>query len=154
MNMIKEEFIRNLAEQKLADTDKFVVSVKVNAGNNIRVFIDADTNVSISDCAQLSRFIESQLNEKDEVFELIVSSAGLDSPLLFTRQYKKNIGREVTVLLKDGAIKKGKLAEVNDNGFEISVTFTEKTGKKKELKIERLFLEFEMVKETRLVIGN
>ena len=152
--MIKEEFIRNLAEQKLADTDKFVVSVKVNAGNNIRVFIDADTNVSISDCAQLSRFIESQLNEKDEVFELIVSSAGLDSPLLFTRQYKKNIGREVTVLLKDGAIKKGKLAEVNDNGFEISVTFTEKTGKKKELKIERLFLEFEMVKETRLVIGN
>ncbi len=150
--MIKEEFIRNLAEQHLAGTDKFIVSVKVKAGNNIRVFIDADTNVSIGDCIQLSRFIETQLNESGEIFELIVSSAGLDSPLLFTRQYKKNIGREVAVLMKDGKRKKGVLSAADDNGFEISVTFTEKTGKKKELKTEQSFLEYDIVKETKLVI--
>ena len=150
--MIKEEYIRSLVEQHLAATDKFIVSIKVTAGNNIRVFIDADSNVSISDCIQLSRFIESQLNTANEVFELFVSSAGLDSPLLFGRQYKKNIGRNVNVLLIDGTKRTGALTDVNDRGFELTETVTEKIKNKREIKRTPVFLAFEQVQETRLVI--
>lgn len=150
--MIKEEFIRSLAEQLLAATDKFIVAIKVTARNSIRVFIDADSGVAISDCAKLSRFIESQLNESDVVFDLEVSSAGLDSPLVLPRQYKKNIGREVKVKLKSGAEIKGKLTIVNESGFEITTVTTEKINKKKVTETAVTSTAFNEVKETKLII--
>jgi ribosome maturation factor RimP len=151
IGMIKEEFIRNLSEQHLGATDKFIVSIKVTAGNNIRIFIDADNGVAISDCAQLSRFIESNLNLSNEIFDLEVSSAGLDSPLVQPRQYKKNIGREVKVKLKSGAEIKGTLTGISENGFEITTVTTEKINKKKVLTTAILLPAFDEVKETKLV---
>jgi ribosome maturation factor RimP len=39
-------------------------------------------------------------------FSLEVSSPGLDEPLKLHRQYKKNIGRQVELVLQDGSKKK------------------------------------------------
>lgn len=150
--MIKEEFIRSLAEQHIAGTDKFIVDVKVKHGNHIMVFMDADNGVSISDCAQLSRFIESNLDRNTEDFDLEVSSAGLDFPLTLTRQYKKNIGKEVKVILKNGLVKIGTLTNISNNEFEITKTIIEKINKKKEIRKLPVLLAFDQVKETKLVI--
>jgi len=150
--MIKEKYIKSLAEEHFKDTDKFLVSVKVKPGNKIMVFIDADSSISISDCVQLSRFIESHLDREKEDFEMDVSSAGLDFPLSLERQYKKNIGREVKVTLVDGTVKKGLLSSLSDQGIEISETVVEKKNKKKEITKVPVFLMFEQIKETRLEI--
>ena len=150
--MIKEVLIRNLAEQHLAATDKFIVSVKVSAGNNVKVFIDADSEVTISDCAQLSRFIESQLKVSGENFNLEVSSAGLDSPMLLHRQYKKNIGREVKISLKNKKEIIGTLTGITENGFEITSVSTELINKKKITVKAVISPTFDEVKEIRLVI--
>lgn len=150
--MIKEEHIRNIAEQHLAGTDKFIVSVKVKPGNKIIIFIDADSSVSISDCAQLSRFVESSLDRGQEDFDLEVSSAGLDYPLMLQRQYKKNTGREVKVILKNGNVKTGFLNGADENGFEISKSVTERINNKKEKIIITETLSFAEIKETRILI--
>ena len=154
--MIKEEFIRTLAEQQIAGTDKFIVNVKVKQGNHILIFLDADSSISISDCAKMSKFIESNLNRDEEDFDIEVSSAGLDFPLAFKRQYKKNIGKEVKVVLKDGTVKNGFISSVTDEGFEITEKNIEKKNNKKiKVEIEKtlLYFVFDHVKETRLVIS-
>ncbi len=148
--MITEEQVIKLAEQHNAGSDKFIVSVKVKPGNKIAVFIDADSSVLIADCIKLSRFIESQLDREKEDFELDVSSAGLDSPLKLERQYKKNIGKQVKVVLKNGALKVGMLAAVTDKGFELMETIKEK---KKEVRKVNTTFTFSEVKETRIVIN-
>ena len=148
--MITEEQVIKLAEQHIAGSDKFIVSVKVKPGNKIAVFIDADSAVLIDDCIKLSRFIESQLDRDKEDFELDVSSAGLDSPLKLERQYKKNIGKQVKVVLKNGVVKVGMLAAVTDKGFELTETIKEK---KKEVQKVNTTFTFSEVKETRIVIN-
>jgi len=151
--MIKEEFIRNLAEQHIKGTDKFITSVRVKPGNRIMIFMDADSSVSIADCAQLSRFIESNLDRNAEDFDLEVSSSGLDFPLVLHRQYKKNIGKEVKVILKNGIVKKGILSNITETEIEITETIIEKENKKKVIKKVPVSLAFEQIKETLLVIN-
>jgi ribosome maturation factor RimP len=151
--MILKEHIRTLAEQQIAGTDKFIVDVKVGHGNKISVFMDADSSITINDCMQLSRFVESQLDRETEDFELEVSSAGLDLPLILVRQYKKNIGNEVKVITKDGIVKKGVITEVLETRFTITETVINKINKKKEITKVPVTLALERVKETMLVVN-
>ncbi len=151
--MIKGENIINLVKDKLSGTDKFLISVKVNPGNRIAVFIDSDSSISISDCAELSRFIESHLNRDIEDFELEVSSAGLTHPLIIPRQYQKNIGREIKTVFKNGVVKKGVIKEVADNYFIILEKNIVKENRKKQIIENNVSVAFNDVKETKLIIN-
>ncbi len=117
--MISEQLIKDLTTSFLEGSDRFVVSVAVRSDNRIRIFIDSDTHVLIEHCIVLSKYIESQLNRETEDFELNVSSSGLDQPYKLTRQYIKNIGREVSVLLKDNSKIEGTLTEADETGFSV-----------------------------------
>ncbi len=117
--MISEQLIKDLTTSFLEGSDRFVVSVAVRSDNRIRIFIDSDTHVLIEHCIVLSKYIESQLNREAEDFELNVSSSGLDQPYKLTRQYVKNIGREVSVLLKDNSKIEGTLTEAHEDGFSV-----------------------------------
>jgi ribosome maturation factor RimP len=78
-----------------------------------------------------------------------VSSPGVDEPLLLNRQYIKNIGRSVEVLLKDGNKIEGKLLEAKENSIAIEVT----TGKGKKAIIEQKELPIEDIKSTIVQIN-
>jgi len=117
--MISEQLIKDLTTRHLAGTDRFAVSVAVRSDNRIRIFIDSDTHVLIEHCIELSKFIESQLNREIEDFELNVSSSGLDQPYKLSRQYIKNIGREVSVLQKDNSKIEGTLTTADEQGFSV-----------------------------------
>jgi len=56
-----------------------------------------------------------------------VSSPGLDEPLKLLRQYKKNIGRNIEILLLDGTKKAGRLADLNEDGIIVE-EITPKNG--------------------------
>ncbi|MGE5106508.1 MAG: ribosome assembly cofactor RimP, partial [Sphingobacteriales bacterium] len=79
-------------------------------------------------------------------FSLEVSSPGLDEPLKMFRQYKKNIGRNVEIITKDGQHKEGKLIEITEDG--IIVEETKGKNKKKEV-INHTFL-FDHIKTTKI----
>jgi len=147
--MIDKDLIIKLAEEKLEGSDKFIVDIKVKTGNVIDVTIDSDSSISIDDCIKISRNIEFNLDREIEDFSLNVSSAGLDEPFKLLRQYKKYIGKEVSVLLATGKKLKGILLTVNDESLSIEIP----ANKKK--KTEKREVEFllEEIKETKCIIS-
>ena len=112
--MIEKIKILELVNSALEGSEKFLVSLKITPDNRIFVDIDGDNGVNIDDCIELSRAIESQLDRDAEDFELNVASAGLDSPLKLKRQYKKNVGRDLTVTTFEGETTEGQLVEADD----------------------------------------
>jgi ribosome maturation factor RimP len=119
--MIEKEFIKSLVEEKLEGTDCFLVDISVGRDNRIAVEIDHDNGVSIDDCAALSRYIEENLDREKEDFELEVGSSGITSPFKNVRQYVKNLGNEVEMMLKNGIKLTGLLRAADDSGVTIAV---------------------------------
>ncbi len=106
-------------------TDIFVVSIKVKPINNIKVYLDADSGFSIEKCSSVNRKLYGQIEATqmfpDGDFSLEVSSPGVDEPLLQHRQYKKNVGRKVTVTDSEGVEKTGILKEVTDEHITLEI---------------------------------
>ena len=96
------ERIREIAEQALSGTDRFVVGIRQLPSDEIEVTIDSDTTVGIDDCIALSRAVTGAFDRDAEDFALTVVSAGIGQPLVCERQYRKMVGREVDVVLRDG----------------------------------------------------
>ena len=145
--------IRAFAEDFLRDSDYFVVDVVRGAANKktkITVFLDADNLVAIEKCAEVSRYITGRVEEElnyEDAYIIEVSSAGLDKPLQYTRQYVKNIGRKVEVLLTDGKRLLGKLQSASDDEIKI---ITEKTNKNPETE---LIVKMNNIKSTKVLIS-
>lgn len=97
----------------------FLVDFKVSADNSIKIILDGDKDVNVKDCINISREIEGSLDREVEDFSLEVASAGVGSALKFPRQYYKNIGRELEVVLTDGALVSGELTKVEDQQIEL-----------------------------------
>jgi len=152
--MITAEKIKKLVEEKIEGSPNFIVDISVKPGNKITVLMDNDKGIVVADCVAVSRHIEGSLDREVEDFSLEVSSPGLDYPLKINRQYKKNIGRQVSSVTKEGQKVIGKLVAVNDNDIVIETKSTERVeGKKgKQLIINNINLTFDQIKETKVVL--
>jgi len=130
----------------------FLVEVRIKPTNNVKVFIDGDEGVKLSNLIDYNRRLYKQLEESgmypDGDFSLEVSSPGLDEPLKLFRQYKKNVGRFVDIMLVDGSKKEGKLVDTTEDGVVVE-TETGK-GKKKEIKQESVL--FDQIKNTKIQV--
>ena len=149
----KTDSIRQLIEEIISvDADCFLVDVKLKPGNNIQVFVDADAGLPISRCIAYNRALYKQIEEKalfnDGDFSLEVSSPGLEEPLKLVRQYSKNIGRLVEVVMKDGRKVVGKL--VSASAEEVEVEETKGKGKKQEVIQHKL--AYADIKSTKIQI--
>lgn len=152
--MITKEFITDLATKALENTDRYVVDLTVSNSNVINVYIDADSSVTIDHCIELSRFIEGSLDREVEDFELSVSSAGIDYPLLKRRQLNKYIEKELEITKKDGIKKVYKLLSYNDDAVEVQEAVIKKLGRlKKTSYSESVLLNFEDIKEIKPYIN-
>jgi ribosome maturation factor RimP len=146
---IIEQKVNSLIE---ADTGSFLVEVKIRPGNNVKVFVDADNGVSIDKLVQYNRRLYKEIEESllfpGGDFSLEVSSPGLDEPLKLHRQYLKNIGRNVEIILKEGVKIEGRLTDVTDS--YISIEEQKGLGKKKELVQHNIV--FDDIKTTKIQI--
>lgn len=130
----------------LEDTDIFVTAIGIKPTNNIKVFLDADSGLSIEKSARVNRRLRALIDESgmfpDGDYSLEVSSPGVDEPLVNDRQYKKNIGRTVEVTLLEGAPVTGVLTDVTEDALTLEV----KLPKKKETRTE--IIPVDQVKQT------
>ncbi|MBU0486994.1 MAG: ribosome assembly cofactor RimP [Bacteroidetes bacterium] len=149
--MIQKNTIRKILDEKFENTDFFIVKVSIRGGDNISVYIDRDSTLAIGDCIEVSRYLERALDREKQDFELIVSSPGLTQPLIHERQYAKCIGKDVTVLLKSGLKKSGKLLGISNNVVSIEETIEIKNPKgKKEINQIKNEYSLDDIKETTL----
>ncbi|WP_293305004.1 ribosome assembly cofactor RimP [Pedobacter sp. UBA5917] len=128
-----EKRVAALVEEKIADRPElFLVEVKMLPNNKLIIHVDGDEGISIQDCVAISRHVGFHLEEEnaiEQAYNLEVSSPGVGEPLKLVRQYQKNIGRTVSIKLKEGLKKEGKLLEVTENNLLIEESVKEK-GKK------------------------
>ena len=151
------EKLRELIIEHLQDDQYFIVDIKVSGGGGkqkVVVLLDGDNGISIEMCAKISRKLANSIEELDliaDAFNLEVSSPGLDNPLLQQRQYRKNIGRKLNVILNSQLEIKGELLEVDETKIKIKEEYKEK-GKKKTLYREIEIPFTDIIKTNVLVI--
>lgn len=105
------------------DSGFFLAHTEVRGANEIVVEIDHDTDpIDLDTIVSLTRWIEERMDREQEDFELMVSSAGLTSPLRMPRQYRKYVGKEMVMVLKSGAKEQGILTAADDEKCVIEVT--------------------------------
>lgn len=101
--MITKEKITELLQEYLTEVENvFLVEVKNTPDNKIKVFLDSKGILSLEDCIVASRWLEEKLDREVEDFELQVSSAGIGNPFKVVEQYKKAIGKQIEIALRDG----------------------------------------------------
>lgn len=130
----------------------FLIEVKMALGNVISVLLDADDGITIEKCTivnkALYKFIEESDFFPDGNFSLEVSSPGVGKPLKLIRQYQKNIGRKVGVLMNDDTTIEGILKEVNEENIIIE----EQIGKGKKMTMNTTTILFNQIKHTTVLI--
>lgn len=74
---------------------------KKSDGMNLIFYIDNENGVNIEDCEKVSKMIDPILDEinptDDQTYILSVSSPGIDRPLKTDRDFKRNIGNEISI---------------------------------------------------------
>ncbi len=146
--------IENLVQEIIGTgEDIFLVSVRIKPTNNIKVFLDADSGLSIEKCIRINRAMYKIIEERgwypDGNFSLEVSSPGVDEPLKMLRQYKKNIGRKLEVLFNNDTKKEGKLVSVNEAGIQLEYT----EGKNKKAVTHLVDIVFTDLKQATVLIS-
>ena len=115
-----EELLNNFLEER---KDLFLIDLKFSAGDDITVILDGDNGVSLQDCLDASRAIEFNMDREDHDFSLQVMSAGLSEPLNSERQFRKNIGRDLDILMNDSTKIEGELAKVDDEKITLILRY-------------------------------
>ncbi len=154
--MSNETQIKALEQKVLAligdEPDHFLVDIRIKPTNNFKIYIDGNQGISVEKLVSYNRKLYKQLEEEGQYpegdFSLELSSPGLDEPLKLHRQYLKNVGRFVDVVMLDGSKAEGKLLSATDE--EIVVEEIKGKGKKAETVLHTL--PFSQIKSTKIQI--
>lgn len=107
--------VKNLLEEGLKNNPSlFLIDFTISDSYKITVVLDGDNGVSLQDCMDISRAIEHNLDREEQDFSLEVASAGVSMPLKMSRQYIKNIGRNIKITTNNNEVIEAKLVDAND----------------------------------------
>jgi ribosome maturation factor RimP len=157
--MIEKKFEKLIdqAIKELEYDDCFLVDLRVN-NNKVEIFLDSDDSITFLKCRKVSRFIEAVIDEEQWLgikYTLDVSSAGVGKPLIMTRQYLKNIGRDIEVKIHGEEKEKvlGELVAASEESISVYYEEIVKEGKKKKtLEITRE-IPREEIREAKIKIS-
>lgn len=146
-----EELLNEFLENR---KDLFLIDLKISAGDDITVILDGDNGVSLQDCLDASRAIEFNMDREEHDFSLQVMSAGLSEPLATPRQFQKNIGREIEVILNDSSKIEGELAKVDDEKITLILRYRKpkEIGKGKVDVEEKKEIPYTEIKKSLVII--
>lgn len=118
-----KEIIEKEVKTYFENTNLFLVDVKVLSNGKIEIFADGKTNITIDECAQISKHIHHFLEENNLMSDnvsLDVSSPGMDEPLKVAQQFQKQQNKKVDVVLKNGLKITGELISADENEIVIN----------------------------------
>ena len=148
--------LEKIVLDNLDNESLFLVNIEISAEKGpkkVKVLIDGDDGINIDHCAQISRKVDEAIEEKELIesaFTLEVSSPGLDYPLKFKRQYLKNIGRRLKILLNNNIEKKGELMKVGSDSIIVNA---EQKGKSRKIACVETEIYFSDIKKTNVLVS-
>lgn len=151
--MLKDK-VKTLLDDALdQDESLFLIDFTMGTDNSIHVVLDGDNGVSVQDCIKVSRAIEHNLDRDEEDFSLTVTSAGAASPMVYPRQFKKNIGRKIKVQTQDD-LYEGILTGANTEGIVLEWKAREPKpiGKGKTTVQKKKEILFSEIKEAKVIL--
>ena len=112
---------------------------------NIKVIADTEEGITLEECQKISREISDIIFRKDLIFgdyRIDVSSPGLDKPLQYIYEYKRNIGKNLIVTYKNE----------NNNFAEIIGELVDFDAEGIVLKIneERIAIKFDKINQAKI----
>jgi len=123
--------IREIIEPVIQQDGAELVEIiyRREAGRQVlRLLVNKDNGIKLSDCAGLNKKIGQVLDESDimqESYVIEVNSPGIDRPFTVKRDYERARGRMVRVTLSEKILDKkeyiARLEEVSDAGVKIDV---------------------------------
>lgn len=127
--MIEQRVLEEVVNEWITDSSVFLVDLKTDRDNNIRVFMDSDKGFTIEQCVELTRYLESRFDREIEDYQLTVSSYGITQPFVHKRQYIKYTGRNVDIDPLEGKPFTARIIKLKGNTLLL-----EKKLNKKEIK--------------------
>ncbi|SHL02674.1 ribosome assembly cofactor RimP [Chryseobacterium polytrichastri] len=146
-----EELLNEFLETR---EDLFLIDLKFSAGDDITVILDGDNGVSVQDCLDASRAIEFNMDREEHDFSLQVMSAGLSEPLVTPRQFNKNLGREIEIMLTDSSEIEGELLKVDEEKITLILRYRKpkEVGKGKVDVVEEKEIPYAEIKKALVAI--
>jgi ribosome maturation factor RimP len=147
--------IKQYINDIIKGTEIFLVNIMFNPLKRITVYIDCENGITINECAKISRKLKEIAGESLDDYDLEISSPGLGDPLLLPQQYKKNIGRNVEILLISGEKITGLLKAMKEECIYIDEEklIKEEGKKKKQLKVFNHTINLKDIKETKVIVS-
>ena len=120
--MIDKQQLQALVEDKLQGTGYELITLKVNAQNEILIEVDKLDGVDVDFCAELNHYLVEQLEARNDEqksregddYSLEVGSVSLTAPFVTKMQYNKHLNHDVEVLASDGKKYRGTLVSVDE----------------------------------------
>ena len=157
--MIDKQQLQALVEDKLQDTGYELITLKVNAQNEILIEVDKLDGVDVDFCAELNHYLVEQLEARNDEqksregddYSLEVGSVSLTAPFVTKMQYNKHLNHDVEVLASDGKKYRGTLVSVDEDTFAIDteVMVAVEGKKRKQKEMQTLTFAYNAVKYTK-----
>lgn len=134
--------------------DLFLIDLKISANDDVTIILDGDEGVTLQDCLDASRAVEFNMDREAHDFSLQVMSAGLSEPLSMPRQFKKNIGRSLDILLQNDTRIEGELTKVEEGSITLLLRYRKpkEIGKGKIDVEEEKIIQFQDIKKALVTI--
>ncbi|MGB5322188.1 ribosome assembly cofactor RimP [Lutimonas sp.] len=111
--------VKTLVNEALAENEAlFLIDLNFGTEGSIKVIVDGDSGVPLSECIRISRHVEHNLDRENEDFSLEVTTPNITDPITDPRQYNKNIDRTLKVKTAEENFE-GKLLEVTDQAITL-----------------------------------
>jgi len=157
--MIDKQQLQALVEDKLQGTGYELITLKVNAQNEILIEVDKLDGVDVDFCAELNHYLVEQLEARNDEqksregddYSLEVGSVSLTAPFVTKMQYYKHLNHDVEVLAIDGKKYRGTLVSVDEDTFAIDteVMVAVEGKKRKQKEMQTLTFAYNAVKYTK-----
>lgn len=151
---MNQEKVKELLQEALDENPSlFLIDLQILDNNKIKVIVDGDSGVPLSECVRISRNIEHNLDRDEEDFALEVTSPDISNPLKVKRQYKKNVNRVLKVKTNDDEFE-GVLIEVTEENITLNwkVREPKPVGKGKQTVEKTVTIPFVEIKEAKVKI--
>ena len=118
-SLMDQNKVKTLVDEALAENEAlFLIDLNFGTEGSIKVIVDGDSGVPLSECIRISRHVEHNLDRENEDFSLEVTTPNITDPITDPRQYTKNIDRTLKVKTAEKSFE-GKLIEVSDQGITL-----------------------------------